>query len=99
MTEAQVLIDANLELVIVNVPTLEEYASRHIEGAIVIPASELADRLDELSTEDELLIYCQTGNRSTTAVNILEANGYTQLFHMHEGINAWTDAGYPTVPA
>jgi rhodanese-related sulfurtransferase len=30
-------------------------------------------------------------------MNILAANGFTQLFHMLGGITAWTAAGYPTV--
>jgi rhodanese-related sulfurtransferase len=97
VAEAQVLLDENAALVVVDVRTPDEYASGHIEGAILIPVNELADRLDDLSPEDELLIYCRTGNRSTTAMNILAANGFTQLFHMHEGITAWTAAGYPTV--
>jgi rhodanese-related sulfurtransferase len=97
VAEAQALIDANVALVIVDVRTSEEYVSGHLENAILLPVSELADRLDELSTEDDLLIYCRTGNRSTTAMNILAANGFTQLFHMLGGITAWTAAGYPTV--
>ena len=99
VAEAQALIDTNPELVIVDVRTPEEFADGHIEGAIVIPVSELADRLDELTPEDDLLIYCRTGNRSTTAMTILTANGFTQLFHMHEGITGWMAAGYPTVSA
>lgn len=97
VAEAQALLDANVALVIVDVRTSEEYVSGHLENAILLPVSELADRLDDLSPEDELLIYCRTGNRSTTAMNILAANGFTQLFHMHEGITAWTAAGYPIV--
>ena len=77
VAEARALFNANTTLVIVDVRTLEEYASGHIPGAIVIPVSELEERLDELSTEDDLLIYCRTGNRSKTAVNLLVANGYT----------------------
>lgn len=96
VAEAQALIDTNSELVIVDVRTPEEFADGHIEGAIVIPVSELVDRLDELAPEDDLLIYCRTGNRSTTAMTILTANGFTQLFHMHEGITEWVAAGYPT---
>jgi rhodanese-related sulfurtransferase len=94
---AQALIDTNPELVIVDVRTPEEFGDGHLEGAIVIPVSELADRLDELAPEDDLLIYCRTGNRSTTAMTILTANGFTPLFHMHEGITGWVAAGYPTV--
>lgn len=96
VAEARTLIDMNRELMVVDVRTPEEFADGHIEGAIVIPVSELADRLDELALADDLLIYCRTWNRSTTAMTILTANGFSRLFHMHEGITGWLAAGYPT---
>jgi rhodanese-related sulfurtransferase len=97
VVEARTLIDMNPELIVVDVRTPEEFADGHIEGATVIPVSELAERLDELAPEDDLLIYCRTGNRSTTAMTILTTNGLARLFHMHEGITGWMAAGYPTV--
>jgi rhodanese-related sulfurtransferase len=95
--EAKSLIESNSSLLIIDVRTREEYDSGHIEGAILIPVNELEDRLDELSKEEELLIYCRTGNRSSNSVNILNANGYTKIFHLKDGITAWIQAGYPTV--
>jgi rhodanese-related sulfurtransferase len=95
--EAKSLVESNVSLIIVDVRTREEYDSGHIEGAILIPVSELEGRINELSKEEELLIYCRTGNRSTNSVNILKANGYTKIFHMNDGIIAWIQAGYPTV--
>lgn len=95
--EAKSLVESNISLIIVDVRTREEYDSGHIEGAILIPVSELEGRINELSKEEELLIYCRTGNRSSNSVNILKANGYTKIFHMNDGIIAWIQAGYPTV--
>ena len=95
--EAKSLIDSNFSLIILDVRTREEYDSGHIGGAILIPVGELEDRLDELSKEEEFLIYCRTGNRSSNSVNILKENGYTKIFHMNDGIIAWIQAGYPTV--
>ncbi len=95
--EAKSLVESNVSLIIVDVRTREEYDSSHIEGAILIPVSELEGRINELSKEEELLIYCRTGNRSSNSVNILKANGYTKIFHLNDGIIAWIQAGYPTV--
>lgn len=95
--EAKSLVESNVSLIIVDVRTREEYDSGHIEGAILIPVSELESRINELSKEEELLIYCRTGNRSSNSVNILKANGYTKIFHMNDGIIVWIQAGYPTV--
>jgi len=95
--EAKSLVESNVSLIIVDVRTREEYDSGHVEDAILIPISELESRINELSKEEELLIYCRTGNRSSNSVNILKANGYTKIFHMNDGIIAWIQAGYPTV--
>ena len=91
--QAKFLIESKPSLIILDVRTQEEYDSDHIEGAILIPVDEIEGRLDELSKNDELLVYCQTGNRSTNAVNILQANGFTKIFHMNDGITGWIQAG------
>jgi rhodanese-related sulfurtransferase len=95
--EAKVLIDEKPSLVILDVRTVTEFNDGHIEGATNIPVDELADRLSEFNTSDEILVYCRTGNRSATAMSILEDAGYTRLFHIHEGISVWIQQGYPVV--
>ena len=94
---ARELIQEKPSLVILDVRTDAEFRDGHIEGAINIPVGELEGRLGELDTDDEMLVYCSTGNRSSTAVGILEENDFTKIYHMNEGIAAWTSAGYPTV--
>lgn len=91
------LIQEKPSLVILDVRTDSEFREGHIEGAINIPVNELEERLGELDTEDEMLVYCRTGNRSSTALGILEENDFTKIYHMNKGITAWTTAGYPTV--
>jgi len=95
--EASNLIADKPELVVLDVRTVSEFNDGHIEGAINIPVDELANRLTELNKNDELLVYCRTGNRSTTAVGILEDAGFTKIYHMHEGISVWVQQGYPVV--
>ena len=96
--EARDLIGEKADLVILDVRTVSEYESGYLDGAINIPVDELSGRLSELNQDDELLVYCRTGNRSTTAVGILRENGYDQIYHMDDGIVAWNSAGFPTVP-
>ncbi len=95
--EARDLIAEKAELVILDVRTVSEYESGHLEGSINIPVEVLSGRLSELNPDDELLVYCRTGNRSTTAVGILRDNGYDRVYHMDGGITAWMSAGFPTV--
>jgi rhodanese-related sulfurtransferase len=95
--EARDLIGEKGDLVILDVRTASEYDSGHLEGAINIPVEALSGRLSELNQNDELLVYCRSGNRSTTAVGILRENGYVRIYHMDGGIVAWGNAGFPTV--
>ena len=95
--EAQDLIAEDIALVILDVRTVSEFDSGHVEGAINIPVEELSKRLSELNSNDELLVYCRTGNRSTTAVGILKENGYNRIYHMNGGITAWRSAGFPII--
>ena len=97
VNEAWDLIQENPEMVILDVRTPSEYEEVHIEGAINIPVEEIADRLGELSTNNMILVYCRTGNRSGTAVGIMEENGFSKIYHMHEGINTWIFEGLPVV--
>ena len=95
--EASNIIADKPELVVLDVRTVSEFNDSHIEGAINIPVEEIANRLSELDKNDELLVYCRTGNRSATAVGILEDAGFTKIYHMHEGISVWVQQGYPVV--
>ncbi len=97
VSEARDLIGEKAGLVILDVRTVSEFDSGHLEGAINIPVEVLSSHLSELNKNDELLVYCRTGNRSTTAVGILRENGYDQIYHMDGGIVAWNSAGFPTV--
>ena len=97
VAKASELLESKPSLVLLDVRTQEEFDNEHIEGAILIPVQELEDRTDELSKDDELLVYCRTGNRSQTAVSILKNKGFEKIYHMDGGITAWKAAGYPTI--
>ena len=95
--EAIELMEQKTDLVILDARTVGEFDDGHIEDSINIPVDELASRLDELSKDDELLVYCRTGNRSGSAVTILSDAGYTKIYHMNEGISVWIQQGHPVV--
>ena len=88
--EAKATIDSDEEYVILDVRTEEEYAAGHIEGAVLIPDFEIADRAEaELPDKDMLiLVYCRSGNRSKTASEKLASLGYTNVKEFG-GIKDW----------
>ncbi len=87
---AKTLLDNGRELVLVDVRTAEEYAEKHIPGAILIPNEEIdGSRPEELPDLDAtIIIYCRSGNRSKTASEKLIAMGYTDVRDLG-GINDW----------
>lgn len=63
--------------VLLDVRPPEEFAAGHIDGAMSIPLSELADRLSELSADVEVVAYCRGEYcvLSYDAVRLLRAKG------------------------
>ncbi|WP_433466393.1 rhodanese-like domain-containing protein [Spirillospora sp. CA-128828] len=46
-------------MLVLDVRSAEECRAGHIPGAVGIPATELADRIDELPDDTELVVYCR----------------------------------------
>ena len=74
-----------------------EWEQAHIPGATLIPLGELQNRVNELPNDQEIVVYCRSGNRSQSGRDILLNAGIDQVTSMAGGINDWQAAGYPTV--
>jgi rhodanese-related sulfurtransferase len=79
-----------------DVRTIEEWDEGHIPGATLIPLDQLGQRVNELPTKLPVVVYCRSGNRSRTALGILQSAGITNVHNMVGGINVWKDAGLAT---
>ncbi|CAH2713747.1 Thiosulfate sulfurtransferase GlpE [Neobacillus rhizosphaerae] len=88
--ELEKKLDANDNLVVLDVRETVEYAFNHIPNAISIPLGELEDRLIELKTEDEIFVVCRTGNRSDFAAQKLTEKGFTKVINVVPGMSEWT---------
>lgn len=93
--DASELVD-DTSFTILDVRTIDEYKASHIKRAIVIPVQELQKRVSEIEhfKDKKVLVYCRTGNRSKKALQILQQNGFSQLYHLEKGISAWIQEGY-----
>lgn len=65
------------EIVVLDVRPTAEYRAGHIPGAVCIPVDELADRLDELPADTEVVAYCRGAYCvfAHDAVRLLTARG------------------------
>ena len=96
VVQAKTMIDTNPSLFILDVRNQSEYVTGHIRNAHLIPLFQLNTSLGQLNPSDEILVYCRSGARSTTASQILAADGFTHLYNMAGGIVQWETEGYPT---
>lgn len=91
MDEAVSMMEEEKDYIILDVRTPEEFAEKHIPGAMNIPNEIIGnDEIVELPDKEQLiLVYCRSGNRSKQASVKLAALGYTNIYEFG-GINDWT---------
>lgn len=70
----------------------------HIEGATLIPLGQLAQRLSELDSAEEMVVFCKAGTRSARALELLTAAGFRKVKNLQGGINAWAAQIDPSQP-
>jgi rhodanese-related sulfurtransferase/DNA-binding transcriptional ArsR family regulator len=95
ITRAELLDRARTgDLVVLDVRPGTEFAAGHLPGAVSIPVEELADRLDELPTDTEVVAYCRGAYcvMAHDAVRILRAHGY-RARRAEDGALEWRTDG------
>ena len=75
----------------------DEWDTAHAEGMILIPLSEMGQRLQEMDRERPLIVVCRSGNRSMRATQQLLQIGFTDVKSMNGGLLLWAEQGHPLV--
>jgi len=90
MDEAITMMEEESGYIILDVRTPEEFAEKHIPGAVNVPNETIGtEDIPELPVKDQLiLVYCRSGNRSKQASEKLAVLGYTNIVEFG-GINDW----------
>lgn len=80
-SEAKRIMDTEKDCIIIDARTQSEFDEGHIEGAIMIPEYEIAERAPkEIPNKNALiLVYCRSGRRSKIAAEALVELGYTNV--------------------
>lgn len=81
---------------VIDVRTRSEYNEGHIAGAENIDVNQ-PDFVERVRVkEDALAVYCRTGRRSHKAALLLAEQG-VEVYDLGGGLQAWQQAGRPTV--
>jgi molybdopterin/thiamine biosynthesis adenylyltransferase/rhodanese-related sulfurtransferase len=79
---------SQLGIVIIDVRELEETPEFKRNNVIRIPLSGLEDYSKKLDKNQEIVLFCQTGQRSLAAINYLKKAGFVGVFHLGRGIES-----------
>lgn len=90
MDEAVTIIEEESDYIILDVRTPEEFADKHIPGAVNIPNETIGTGdISQLPDKAQMiLVYCRSGNRSKQASEKLANLGYSNVIEFG-GINNW----------
>jgi len=81
---------------LLDVRTQEEWDDFHAPQATLIPLDELESRVNEVPSDQDIVVICNSGNRSQVGRDILLNAGLPSATSVDGGMQAWRSAGYPT---
>lgn len=72
--------------------TAQEHATSRISGAVLMPMSEISARLEDLgeALDRRMVVHCHHGQRSLRVVAYLRTQGFTNVWSLAGGIDAWS---------
>ncbi len=91
------VLDRKEDVFLLDVRKFNDYKKRRIAGAHHIWVGDIPERIKEVPQDKKVVVYCDSGHKSTTACSILKQNGYTNLSSVLGSMNAWLNADYPVV--
>ena len=90
-------IDANEQLVIIDVRESFEYEICNLKG-VLIPLNELDKNINKIPRDKKVIVMCHHGRRSKMAIEQLQQKyDYTNLINLSGGINEWAEKVDPNV--
>lgn len=91
----QALISGGYELI--DIRTIEEFNEGHLKNAKqsdFYKTQEFSAYLDSLDKNKKYLIYCRSGNRTNTALQIMKSKGFKNVSDLADGYNSWISNGF-----
>jgi len=83
---------------LIDVREPHELEISRLPDADLIPLGQLAARMSELDSAEDIVLFCKTGTRSARALEILASAGFRKMKNLKGGINAWARQVDPGLP-
>lgn len=85
------------DAVVIDVRDLGDFERGHLPNARNLPLADLARRASELEKfrDRPLIVYCDGGSRTATAIATLKKAGFEKLYKLRGGLFEWEKAGQP----
>ena len=83
---------------LLDVRTPSEYYSGHIKNSLQADWTDKIEfnrRIEYIDKNKPVYVYCLSGGRSSAAAKEMRANGYTEVYELTGGINAWKAGNLP----
>jgi len=85
-------------VITIDVRDPHEHEISRIPGSVLIPLSELPNRLKDLDSTKEFVLHCKSGARSLDALKLMRGAGFTKTKHLWGGINAYARQVDDSIP-
>jgi rhodanese-related sulfurtransferase len=87
---AKLILKNNIDAILLDVRSPQEYKEFHLESAINIPLYNIESKVEKFFPNKEkiIILYCQTGSRSKKALIMLKKIGYLNVYNLAGGINS-----------
>jgi rhodanese-related sulfurtransferase len=90
--------DSRRKPVLLDVREPWEFSLCNLPGSQHIPMQLIPQRFAELDPDDEIVAICHHGMRSMQVAMFLERQGYSTLYNLLGGVEAWANEVDPKLP-
>ena len=88
--QLQLLIDNQEDILFLDVRNILENPVLTEWNSLRIPSTEIEKHIDEINHEKKVVVFCRSGNRSKTAVSILQNKfHFTNVYNLEGGLEEW----------
>ena len=90
--------DEKADFILLDVREIFEVNITKIPGSLHIPMNQIPNRLEELNSKKDIIIYCKSGVRSASVCEYLTNKNFKSLKNVEGGIKSWSIEIDPSIP-